>query len=388
MKVSDRGAKSFGRRGAGPVSSILLMLLGAASVAVADEGVIEINPASVQAAGGFPFVIASPGSYRLTGNIVMANPAPTAIRIDAADVHLDLNGFSLIGPEPCGFALPNPGAAAGIVASQRGVTVVGGAVLDFGRVGVELGAEGWVADVRVRCGGVAGISVGAESRVERSSVSLSGVGIAAGSSSLLVDNEVTRSREFGLDLGAGSAIRSNLLADNNGGNENPQLQASGGFFELGPNRCGAGMTCSTVAAAVCGNGQIQAGESCDDFNTANGDGCDATCQVESGYACTGTPSVCIPTGGGCGDGVTGAGEACDDFNTTNGDGCNSSCQVESGFTCFGSPSACMSTCGDGLVVGAEACDDANANSGDGCNASCQVEAGFTCVGQPSVCFNP
>lgn len=388
MKVRDRGDGSFGGRWAGGLWSLLVFVCGAAGVAVAGEGILEINQASVAASGGFPFVIASPGSYRLTGNVVMASPGPTAIRIDAADVYLDLNGFALIGPEPCGHALPNPGGAAGVVASQRGVSVVGGAVLDFGRVGVELSSEGRVADIRVRCGGVSGISVGAESRVERSSISLSGIGIVAGSSSLLIDNEVTRSREFGLDLGAGSAIRSNLLADNNGGNENPQLSAPGGFFELGPNRCGTGMTCSTVAAAVCGNGQIQAGESCDDFNTVNGDGCDSSCQVESGFECSGTPSVCTPTGGACGDGFVGAGETCDDANTNGGDGCSASCQVENGFQCFAQPSACMPTCGDGLIVGGEACDDANTGSNDGCNSSCQVEAGYQCDGQPSACFQP
>ena len=35
-------------------------------------------------------------------------------------------------------------------------------------------------------------------------------------------------------------------------------------------------------AAVCGNGKIEAGETCDDGNTVNGDGCSATCQ----YQCT------------------------------------------------------------------------------------------------------
>ncbi|MGI9019268.1 MAG: hypothetical protein ACR2G3_00975 [Solirubrobacterales bacterium] len=28
--------------------------------------------------------------------------------------------------------------------------------------------------------------------------------------------------------------------------------------------------------------------------TLSGDGCSATCQIEPGYACTGSPSVCTP----------------------------------------------------------------------------------------------
>lgn len=42
----------------------------------------------------------------------------------------------------------------------------------------------------------------------------------------------------------------------------------------------------------------------------------------------------------CGDGVTAGSEACDDHNTTSGDGCSATCVMESGFTCAGSPSVC------------------------------------------------
>lgn len=54
---------------------------------------------------------------------------------------------------------------------------------------------------------------------------------------------------------------------------------------------------------VCGNGIIQSGETCDDANTAGADGCSATCAVESGYTCSGAPSVCseIPTSGSSAD---------------------------------------------------------------------------------------
>ena len=43
---------------------------------------------------------------------------------------------------------------------------------------------------------------------------------------------------------------------------------------------------------TCGDGTIDTGEVCDDDNTNNGDGCSSTCTVESGWACTGTPSTC------------------------------------------------------------------------------------------------
>jgi cysteine-rich repeat protein len=51
---------------------------------------------------------------------------------------------------------------------------------------------------------------------------------------------------------------------------------------------------------VCGDGYVGSEEQCDDGNDAGGDGCDANCLVEQGWACEGEPSVCID---GCGNGV-------------------------------------------------------------------------------------
>ena len=84
-----------------------------------------------------------------------------------------------------------------------------------------------------------------------------------------------------------------------------------------PANCGG-------APAACGNGVIEGSEQCDDHNTADGDGCSSTCQVEN-------PS--------CGDGVATGTEECDDGNTTNGDGCSALCQLENrSAVCAGVPS--------------------------------------------------
>ncbi|MBN1945943.1 MAG: hypothetical protein JW797_09725, partial [Bradymonadales bacterium] len=45
----------------------------------------------------------------------------------------------------------------------------------------------------------------------------------------------------------------------------------------------------------CGDGDLDAGEGCDDGGTVGGDGCSASCQVEPGYDCSGEPSTCAPT---------------------------------------------------------------------------------------------
>lgn len=47
-----------------------------------------------------------------------------------------------------------------------------------------------------------------------------------------------------------------------------------------------------VASGVCGDGKIQGAEECDDGDALNGDGCNAACQMEAGWNCTSSPSVC------------------------------------------------------------------------------------------------
>ncbi|MDD5739408.1 MAG: hypothetical protein PHO20_01420 [Candidatus Peribacteraceae bacterium] len=67
----------------------------------------------------------------------------------------------------------------------------------------------------------------------------------------------------------------------------------------GNGKCETGeksLTCPTDCAAggpTCGNGGIEGTEKCDDGNMVSGDGCSyPACQIESGWTCTGQPSVC------------------------------------------------------------------------------------------------
>jgi len=71
---------------------------------------------------------------------------------------------------------------------------------------------------------------------------------------------------------------------------------------------------SELAASVCGNGVLEAGEACDDGDLENGDGCSSTCTIE-------------PI---CGNGKLEPGEQCDDGNQTSGDGCSADCKIEGG----------------------------------------------------------
>ncbi|MBI5508374.1 MAG: hypothetical protein HY903_06445 [Deltaproteobacteria bacterium] len=119
-------------------------------------------------------------------------------------------------------------------------------------------------------------------------------------------------------------------------------------------------TVMKVEGALCGNGQLQLGEACDDANTDNGDGCSAACGVEAGWRCDGAPSLCDEV---CGDQIKAGAEACDDGDSiSNGEGrCVADCSA-------------VQTCGDGATNGTEGCDDGDTidNGDGGCLANCQA----------------
>ncbi|MFZ9889681.1 MAG: DUF4215 domain-containing protein, partial [Myxococcota bacterium] len=159
-------------------------------------------------------------------------------------------------------------------------------------------------------------------------------------------------------------------------------------------------------ANTCGNSELEAGESCDDGNTSEGDGCNSTCELEDGQVCVSGAScasgICDTTestpqcepANTCGNGALEAGEGCDDGNVTNGDGCNATCKLEDGAVCANgsscasgicdateSPDRCepANTCGNGVLETGEYCDDGNVTNGDGCNSTCKIEDGQVCA---------
>jgi hypothetical protein len=73
---------------------IVLAIALAPFSAFAVDGVMLINQATVTAAGGFPYVISVPGSYKLSGNLQVTGGVD-GIQIASSNVTLDLNGFSI-----------------------------------------------------------------------------------------------------------------------------------------------------------------------------------------------------------------------------------------------------------------------------------------------------
>jgi len=147
--------------------------------------------------------------------------------------------------------------------------------------------------------------------------------------------------------------------------------------------------CSTpgeacVDTVVCGNGVIEGDELCDDSNENPEDGCSADCKsVEAGYVCPrpGTDCLSLPT---CGDGVRERGEECDDGDdSVPTDGCHE-CVEADGYSCVPGQPCVILDCGDGNRTPDERCDDGNNDSGDGCSATCTIEGGWRCGSQGCV----
>ncbi|MBQ8037167.1 MAG: DUF4215 domain-containing protein, partial [Proteobacteria bacterium] len=108
--------------------------------------------------------------------------------------------------------------------------------------------------------------------------------------------------------------------------------------------------CISSETAICGNGEVETGEDCDDGNVKDGDGCSKNCKNEV-----------------CGNGVLDFGEDCDDGNTADGDCCSSACKFEHSAACDG-------TCGNGIIEFGETCDKNNLGyyTGMGAEKVCEL----------------
>jgi hypothetical protein len=150
--------------------------------AFAADGQILINQAAVNAAGGFPYKITQPGSYKLSGNLVASADGLDAIDISANNVSVDLNGFTISS------TAQNPGT--GIVSQNSGIRVSNGSIQGFSG-GLVLGGSLEIIDHVTISNAVRGIFM------------FSGV----------VSHSIIQNTSFALSVGLGSYMN-NFIAKN------------------------------------------------------------------------------------------------------------------------------------------------------------------------------
>lgn len=167
-------------------------VLAWAASARAVDGTIEINQAKVLANGGFPYLLSTSASYRLTGNLTVSSTSVDAIDVSASDVTIDLNGFSIAGP---GGSTSGNGISA---AGATDVTVENGTITGFG--------------------GNAAIRAGNNSIIKNLHAGSNGQGIVAGNGSVISNNVAHDNGGIGINCnGSGCAITGNAVYNNGQG---------------------------------------------------------------------------------------------------------------------------------------------------------------------------
>ena len=264
------------RTNVGAASFALALLSGVAPItAQAVDGVVLITQARALAGGvtpgdapGFPVEINVPGSYRLASNLRVGTANVSAIRLNANNVEIDLNGFTLFGPGP------TAGTASGIEANRdmfnpggSAVIVKNGIVRDMGGSGIRLDSSCIVDHVLALGNGGDGIFLTSGAIIQSSEANDNrghgfhiaigqvissnatfnrgdGVHIGTGSS-LVRDSVLERNVGYGvnapeIEVSSRSGYRGNIIADNQVAS-GPQV--AGELVNLGHNLCGGDTGC-------------------------------------------------------------------------------------------------------------------------------------------------
>jgi len=164
--------------------------------------------------GSLPFTISNSGSYYLSRNL-SALSDQGGIVINASDVTLDLNGFTLFGA--LGAAGSHGITIGGVF---KNVTVRNGSLNDWKGRGVSAGsptADCRFIDLRIRNSGAEGLVGGVRATVERCTVLDGGAtGISAAANSVVKDCLSSSNDGSGISVGDNSTV-ANCTASNNQG---------------------------------------------------------------------------------------------------------------------------------------------------------------------------
>src|SRR5262245_8298327 len=183
-------------------ATVALALL--AHFAFASDGVLDISQACATAltgcfsgdTAGFPVTITRTGSYRLTGNLVIADPNVGAIVISTSNVTIDLGGFEISGPVTF-----TPGVGCSASGGGSGIATVG--VIE----------NVVVKDGRVRGMGYGGVAISPSfgSRIERVVAEHNcGTGLVVGSTGQIIDSQARLNGDDGIWVGNSSRLRDSI----------------------------------------------------------------------------------------------------------------------------------------------------------------------------------
>jgi hypothetical protein len=205
IRVTRKKEKSMLKTAAAILISAALMF---SAPAFAIDGQVLINQSTVMAAGGFPYKITQPGSYKLSGNLVVSAVSTDGIDILTSNVTIDLNGFTISGPVTCAGAdggiscgaSTGKGIDGGII---QNITVRNGSVVGFG-TGISLsgdaaavGANYLVEEIHASGNQREGIVV-ARGVVRRNTASLNGVDGIDAVNSIVTENVANLNGTYGL----------------------------------------------------------------------------------------------------------------------------------------------------------------------------------------------
>jgi len=178
-----------------------MLVLAVPTAAWSSDGQIELNQAQATAATGLyqTIVIDEPGSYKLTSNLDVASDT-NGIVINAGDVTLDLNGFTVEGRGTGGLAI-------GIVGFTSNVRVHNGTVRNFPSDCVHLGSSALVENLSAISCAQDGIRLSSSGHVRGSRALSNGlIGISMNDGGFVENSEAAGNAGVQISLGDRSSV--------------------------------------------------------------------------------------------------------------------------------------------------------------------------------------
>jgi hypothetical protein len=193
--------------------------------ALGEDGRLEINQTCAANDGcfagdtpGFPVQISQSGSYVLTSGLDV--PAGSdGLKLSSGNVTIDLNGFSVIGPETCNNTpvtdCTGSGFEDGIDAGHSNVTVENGKVKGFAGSGLDLSDRATIRGIRAEQNGSTGIFVEGDSLVVESQAVRNGIsGINTGDRSVVRNSNAWGNGNHGIETDRHCIVSDSTSSEN------------------------------------------------------------------------------------------------------------------------------------------------------------------------------